>query len=280
MIAVLGARGQLGSAVVRILDGAALPVTRTDLDLTRPDLIEPWVASTRPELVINCAAYTAVDEAEEDVNTARLVNATAVGRLAQSTARHGAGLVTFSTDYVFDGTKAHGYVESDRPKPINVYGATKLEGERLVTESHPGALVIRTSWLLSGTHRSFASTMVDLISRGPVRVVDDQRGRPTMVDDLSTATLDAVERGASGLLHLANQGVTTWFDLAQEIAGIAGLDPSRVTPIATEDFPRPAARPANSVLDSERLDDLGLTQLPHYRESLEKAVGKLLREAR
>jgi dTDP-4-dehydrorhamnose reductase len=272
VIAVLGAGGQLGSAFVRLLPDDTIAVTRAELDLGRSDQIDSWVSATRPELVINCAAYTAVDAAEDDPEAARLVNATAAGRLAESTAAHGIGLVTFSTDYVFDGTKPTGYIESDRPKPLNVYGATKLEGERLVAEANPDALVIRTSWVLSGTHRNFASTMLDLISKGPVGVVDDQRGRPTLVDDLAPATMNAVSSRVSGILHLANQGETTWYGLAREVAEIARLDPSLVKPITTEEFPRPASRPANSVLDSERVSQLGLTPLPHYRAALEDAV--------
>ena len=272
MIAVLGAGGQLGSAFVRLLPDDAVAFTRTELDLGRPDQIDTWVSATQPELIINCAAYTAVDAAEGEPEAARLVNATAVGRLAESTAAHGGGLVTFSTDYVFDGTKPTGYVESDLPNPLNVYGSTKLEGEDLLIKANPNALVIRTSWVLSGTHRNFASTMLDLISKGPVGVVDDQHGRPTLVDDLAAATMNAVSSRVSGVLHLANQGKTTWCGLAREVAEIGGLDPSLVTPITTEDFPRPARRPANSVLDSEKVGGLGLTPLPHYRAALEDAV--------
>jgi dTDP-4-dehydrorhamnose reductase len=280
VIAVIGAGGQLGKAFLRLLNGEAAPFTRVDLDLTRSDQIEPWVASTRPAMVINCAAYTAVDAAESDAETARLVNTTAVGRLAESTARHHVGLVTFSTDYVFDGTKETGYVESDTPHPLSVYGSTKLDGEHLVARHHPDALVIRTSWILSGTHHNFASTMLDLISKGStVRVVDDQRGRPTMVDDLAVATMEAVEGEAAGLLHLANQGVVTWFDLAREIAVMGGYDGSLLTPIRTDELPRPAPRPANSVLDSERLEDLALAPLPHFRDGLQRAVDEIMSRA-
>ena len=280
MIAVLGAGGQLGTAFLRLLGDQALAVTRDQLDVGDLDQIELWVDSTGAELVINCAAYTAVDAAEENTEQAKLVNATAVGRLAEATARHGAGLVTFSTDYVFDGSKQSGYVESDPTNPLSVYGTTKLEGERLALRSHPDALVVRTSWVLSGTHHNFASTMLDLIAKGPVRVVDDQHGRPTMVDDLAQGTMQAIGQGASGVVHLANEGVTTWYGLAREIAEIARLDPDRVTPVSTEEFPRPAARPHNSVLDSERLETLGVPPLPHYRASLERAVGQLTERVR
>ena len=266
----------MGAAFIRLLGGDATPLTRSEIDLTRPEEIDPWIASNRPALVINCAAYTAVDDAEANSSVARSVNATSVGELAASAARHGAGLVTFSTDYVFDGSKDSGYVERDRPHPLSVYGETKLEGERLAMSMHPGSLVIRTSWVLSGTHRNFAMTMLQLTAKGQVRVVDDQRGRPTLVDDLAEATMAAVEKGATGLLHLTNQGETTWFRLAREIAELGGLDASRIIPVATDEFPTPAVRPRNSVLDSERLLDLGLSPLPAYREGLSRAVDQLM----
>jgi dTDP-4-dehydrorhamnose reductase len=275
MIAILGAGGQLGSAFMRLMPDA-MAVTRAELDLARSDEVAAWMEAHRPDLVINCSAYTAVDAAEEDARTAHMVNATSVGGLARAGRAHGGRLVTFSTDYVFDGTKEGGYVESDEPNPLNVYGASKLKGEGLALAADPTALVIRTSWALSSTHSNFVSTMLDLISKGPVRVVDDQRGRPTLVDDLATATMSAVDRGATGLLHLANQGEITWFGLAREVAEMAGLDPARVEPITTSEFPRPARRPANSVLDSERLEDLGLDPLPHYRKGLEQAVEQLM----
>jgi len=275
VIAVLGASGQLGSAFVRNLGSACLPVTRDELDLTDLDAIGPWMKSVMPELVINCAAYTAVDAAESHAEAARTVNALAIGALAESTAHHGAGLVTFSTDYVFDGEKETAYVESDGPHPLNVYGRTKLEGERLALRANPETLVIRTSWVLSGTHPNFASKMVELISKGPVRVVDDQRGCPTLVDDLVVATNSAIKARTAGVLHLVNNGQTTWFGLAREIAEIAGLDPDAVTACPSSEYPRPAKRPLNSVLDSERLDELMISRLPHYRQSLETAIRQI-----
>ena len=280
MIAVLGATGQLGTAFIRLLKGDVIPLTRADIDLARPDEINSWIDSNRPELVINCAAYTAVDAAEKHESMARSVNATAVGFLAEATARHDAHFVTFSTDYVFDGTKPIGYVESDLPHPLNIYGETKLEGERLAMEMHPGALVVRSSWILSGSQGNFASTILEMIAKGPVRVVDDQRGKPTLVDDLAKATMEAVQNGASGLVHLTNQGETTWFGLARDIATAAGLDPDRIIANTADHHPRPATRPANSVLDSERVDELSLTPLPHYRLSLRRAVEQLLSNGR
>jgi dTDP-4-dehydrorhamnose reductase len=272
VIAVLGAAGQLGSAFVRELGEDCLPITRAELDLTDLDSIGPWMDAARPDLVINCAAYTDVDAAEGDAESARAVNTLAVGTLAEATARRRIGLVTFSTDYVFDGEKQTGYVESDRPNPINVYGLTKLEGEHLALRANPEALVIRTSWLLSSTHRNFLTTMLTLLAEGEVSVVDDQTGRPTFVDDLAGGTLNAVDVGASGILHITNQGETTWFGLAREIAELSGHNADLVLPISSDTLDRPAQRPTNSLLDSERLAISRIRPLPEWRESIARCV--------
>jgi dTDP-4-dehydrorhamnose reductase len=273
VIAVLGANGQLGSAFVRALGSECLPVTRDDLELMETGTIGPWVDSVRPELVINCAAYTAVDAAETDAETALAVNALAVGTLAEATAVRGVRLVTFSTDYVFDGKKETGYVESDEPNPLNAYGHTKLEGEQLALAAHPDVLVVRTSWLLSTTHRNFLTTMLDLLAEGEVSVVDDQKGRPTFVDDLAQATIDAVGVGATGILHITNQGETTWFGLARQIAEAVGFEPELVKRRTSADLHRPAQRPRNSVLDSERCEVLRVPMPPSYEETLSRLLG-------
>lgn len=276
MISVIGAGGQLGTAFVDLLGDEAMPVDRSELDLEVLSSIPEWVAGARPDVVVNCAAYTAVDAAEEDEDTALLINATAVGELSRACRRHGARFVTFSTDYVFDGTKQEPYVESDKTRPLSIYGRTKAKGERLALDADPEALVIRTSWLVSGTHPNFIATMLGLIRKGTVDVVDDQRGHPTFASDLAGGTMEAIAAGANGILHLTNQGVTTWFELARETAELAGLDPTRVRAVSTEEFPRPAPRPRNSVLGSERLEELGITPLPHYRDTLPDVVESLM----
>ena len=272
MIVVIGANGQLGSAFRRRLGADARYLTSNDLDLAETSTIRGVVTDLRPSHIVNCAAYTAVDRAEDDEDTAQAINATAVGELAAVAADIGARLVTFSTDYVFDGSKDGAYTEDDEPSPINAYGRTKLEGERAGLAANPMALVVRTSWLMSGTHPNFAATMLRLINEGQVKVVDDQRGHPTFVDDLATGSLAALDAGATGVLHLTNTGTTTWYGLAREIAAAGGLDPERVKPTTTAEFPTRAARPANSVLDSIRLEELGIDPLPDYHESLERAV--------
>lgn len=233
------------------------------------------IRKLKPDAVINCAAYTAVDRAEEEEDTAFAVNATAVGAMAAACREVDARLVTYSTDYVFDGTKPAPYVESDATAPINAYGRTKLAGEQLALSENIDALVIRTSWVMSGTHRNFAAVMLDLIAKGDVSVVADQHGRPTLVDDLVVGTLDALDVGASGIVHMANSGPTTWYELARTIATMGGLDPERVQPCTTADFPTEAARPLNSVLDSDRIGSFGLSPLPDFHGALERAVYEL-----
>ncbi len=275
MIVVTGATGQLGTAFRRMLPSDTVSLTRTDLDLGDVEQIAPTLGALAPSVVINCAAYTAVERAESDSATANTINGRAVGAMAEACRENGARLVTFSTDYVFDGTKDGGYVESDTPNPINAYGRSKLLGERLALETDPDVLIIRTSWLLSGTHSNFAHTVLERVAAGEVLVVNDQFGRPTMVSDLAVATCNALDAGITGVLHMANTGVTTWYELARQIVTFAGLDSSRVHPCSTAQHPTLAPRPANSVLDSERLPDA----MPHYGPSLEAAIHDLRRLA-
>ena len=280
MIVVTGANGQVGSAVCALLGDDAVGLTRSDLDLRNIGSIRDALQRHHPSAIINCAAYTAVDRAETDRSTARRVNTDAVGAMADTARELGARFVTFSTDCVFDGEKPHSYVESDRTGPLNVYGESKLAGEHLAFEQNTECLIIRTSWVLSGTHRSFDSAMIDLIGRGPVDVVDDQRGRPTMAADLATGTIAALEAGTTGLLHLTNAEAMTWSDLAKEIALIADLDPNNVVSCSSDHFSRPARRPRNSCLSSERLEHLAHARLPSHQPALERAVGLAVAKGR
>ncbi|MBK5267923.1 MAG: dTDP-4-dehydrorhamnose reductase [Acidimicrobiia bacterium] len=273
MIAVTGATGQLGSAFLRLLPDAA-GLTRADLDLTRPDLLRERLDRLHCDTLINCAAYTAVDQAETDEPTAEAVNARSVEVMARWAADRSARLVTYSTDYVFDGTKSGAYVESDLPNPQSAYGRTKLLGEQVATQANPDCLVVRTSWVISGTHPSFVSTILRLVRERPISVVDDQHGSPTLADDLASHTLRLLDIAATGLVHATNEGATTWFHLAQAAAELAGIEPDRISPCTTAEFPRPAPRPANSLLVSERYPDVG--PMPPWRESLPSAVEQIL----
>ena len=273
MILVTGASGQLGTAFRGLLPDATF-VTRDQLDLSSPDTIAAALTDPAPEAIINCAAYTKVDLAESEEELAHTVNAVAVGEMARLAAECGIPLVTYSTDYVFDGSARSPYLESSPTAPINAYGRTKLAGEQLAVAAHPGALVIRTSWVISGTHPNFVATMLRLVRERDLRVVDDQVGHPTVADDLATATLEALELGATGVLHLTNDGVTTWFELARTAVELAGEDIDRISPCPTTEYPTPARRPQYSVLGSERRESLGIGPLPHWRDSLVAVVAQ------
>lgn len=275
---VVGAGGQLGTALRELLGPSAVYLTRDEVDLTSPASVASAFKDTGGVPVVNCAAYTSVDAAESDAATAFRVNADAVGEMASLCADQGSRFVTFSTDYVFDGWKLGPYLESDVTNPLSIYGASKLAGEQRALRFDT-SLVVRTSWVLSGTHPNFAATMLRLMAADEVNVVDDQRGCPTLADDLAAATVAAIEADASGILHLVNTGTVTWYELAREIAELAGLDPNRVHPCTTEDYPRPARRPANSELGSERLEPLGLSAMPHHNPGLARAVERLLAHA-
>lgn len=274
MILVTGGSGQLGTSFRRLLPDAVFP-SRNQLDLASAESIRHALDELRPTSIINCAAYTAVDRAEEQEELANLINGNAVGLLAEYAVDRGIPLVTYSTDYVFDGNGTRPYVESDQTDPINAYGRSKRVGEVLALDRE-GVLVVRTSWVISGTHPNFVATMIRLAStHDSVNVIDDQWGCPTITDDLATATLRALDLGVTGLLHLANQGPTTWYRLARRAVELAGLDVAKIVPCTTEQFPLPAPRPGYSVLGSERLDGLGIGSLPEWEESIPAVVEAL-----
>ena len=267
-----GGTGQLGTAMRRLVPDADAPV-RTELDLSDPAGVAAYLRRTRPDAIVNCGAYTAVDRAEEEEDLATVVNGESVGVMARFAADAGVPFVTFSTDYVFDGTASEPYLESHPTAPINAYGRSKLVGEEAALEAD--GLVIRTSWVISGTHPNFVSTMLRLAAeRDTLRVVADQRGCPTCVVDLAPAALAALRSGVTGLLHLTNAGETTWHGLAEAAISGAGLD-ATVEPITTDEYPTPARRPAYSVLGSERREDLGIAPLPDWRETLPQVVAGL-----
>lgn len=275
MILVTGGTGQLGTAFKRLLPDAGYP-PRAAFDLASAESMLEFLEDMEPTAIINCAGYTAVDRAEDEEPLAEQINGDAVGLLASYAAGRGMPFVTFSTDYVFPGSGSAPYVESDHPDPINAYGRSKRRGETLAL-AYSGALVIRTSWVISGTHPNFIATMLRLARTGDsFQVVDDQWGCPTITDDLANATLEAMDKGATGLLHLANRGPTTWFRLARHAVELAGLDVSKIAPCKTADYPLAAPRPAYSVLASERREALGIDSLPQWEESLPAVVTELL----
>jgi len=267
-VVITGAGGQLATAMEELIP-EAVALTQAELDLVDIPKVEAALLDLDPSLVLNCAAYTAVDRAEEEEELATVVNGEAVGAMARVSAELGARFVTFSTDYVFDGQADAPYMESDPTDPINAYGRSKLVGERLALATHPEAVVIRTSWLVSATHDNFVSTMLKLVAEGrELSVVNDQVGSPTIAADLARAAL-AIGRGAaSGIVHVTNTGSTTWFDFARVSLVLAGLNAGAVSPCTTAEYPTPAPRPAFSVLGSERRTRMRIDELPTWQESL------------
>jgi dTDP-4-dehydrorhamnose reductase len=273
----MGANGQLGTAISKALPGV-VRVGRQALDLSSVDLADrahQLLQTVKPRTIINCAAFTAVDRAESEVNEAMTVNAQAVDVLAEIAAALDVPFVTFSTDYVFDGTSNKPYIESDLPSPINVYGRTKALGESYALARWDRSLVVRTSWIISGTHSNFVSTILRRLRAGAsIRVVADQHGCPTVASDLASATVNAVEAGVSGILHLTNQGATTWFDLARTACISARYAEDLLEPCTSADYPTAARRPKNSVLGSERTGNLRI-ELPPWQESLDRVITDL-----
>lgn len=251
-----------------------MALIRPAVNLLDTDEILGLLESVDPDAVVNCAAYTRVDDAEKEEGIATRVNSEAVGIMGAWAATESRPFLTFSTDYVFSGDATEPYVESSPTDPVNAYGRSKLEGERLAVEA--GGLVVRTSWVISGTHPNFVATMIRLARERRVSVVNDQWGCPTITNDLASTSFDALESGMTGLLHVTNEGPTTWFELARTAVMEAGLDPNVISPCSTAEYPTEAARPAYSVLASERLPGSDITRPPHWRQSLPDLVTEIM----
>ena len=291
-ILVTGVTGQVGRDLLGALAplGEVIGVDRGQLDLMSPDAIRATVRSVAPALIFNPAAYTAVDRAESEPDAAMQVNGVAPGLLAEEARRLGARLVHYSTDYVFDGQNPGPYTESDATAPLGVYGATKLAGERAIATVGCRHLILRTSWVYSLHGRNFLTTMHRLAGeRDELRVVDDQRGSPTSSAQIAQASARTVARwlddadsesGRDGVYHMTCAGSTTWCGFARAIferldavaQAIGEPAPSRrprVTAIRTADYPTPARRPANSVLDNDKLARVFGVKLPHWEAALD-----------
>lgn len=245
----------------------------TELDFRVPEAIRVTVRRIAPGLIVNAAAYTAVDQAEREPQLAFAINATAPGILAEEAGRLGALLVHYSTDYVFDGTKSAPYAEEDPPNPLNVYGRSKLAGERAVVAAGCRHLILRTSWVYGARGKNFLLTMLRLAKERPeLRIVHDQMGAPTWCQALAQATAAVLPRAldddsVDGLYHATNGGETSWLGFATEILRLAG-SAIPVRPIAASDYPTPSARPANSLLDNAKLRRAFGVALPDWRISL------------
>ncbi|WP_238581664.1 dTDP-4-dehydrorhamnose reductase [Demequina aestuarii] len=274
---VVGAAGMLGRDVVRELERRGETVRawrRGDLDIVDGDL-GPAIRGC--DVVVNCAAYTAVDDAEAHEPAAHAINATGAGRLASACRDEGVRLVHVSTDYVFDGSASAPYPESAPPAPTSAYGRTKAEGEELVRQSGADALIVRTAWLYGAHGRNFPRTIVGLArDRGAVSVVDDQHGQPTWTADVARVIADLVSATApAGTYHATSEGEATWCDFARAALAAAGVD-AVLTPVGSDAFPRPAARPAWSVLGHDALVAVGVEPIGPWGERWQTASAEIL----
>jgi len=257
-----------------------LSTDAAELDITDGAAVEAAVARHRIDVIINCAAYTDVERAEEEEAAARKLNCEAVANLARSAERHGALLIHVSTDYVFDGRSCIPYREDAPTNPQSAYGRTKRAGEEAVAASGCRHLIIRTAWLYSETGRNFLRTMLRLTAeRETVAVVCDQVGTPTYAGDLALAIFSIVEngryRGNEGIYHFTDEGVCSWYDFAVEIAAAAGRDRCRIRPCRTDEYPAKAARPAYSVLDKSKIRERFGIEIPHWRESMRYCLQRM-----
>ena len=277
-ILVTGGNGQLGCSL-RLASAESLHryifTDVEELDITSVEAIEAFFQSERPDVVVNCAAYTAVERAEEDESQADLINHKAVALLAAACQRHDAMLIHISTDYIFSGEGDTPYTEECAPAPINAYGRTKLSGERAVEESGCRHIILRTSWLYSEFGNNFVKTMQSLMTtRSEVRVVADQIGTPTYAGDLAAAItyiINSGQLGKCGTYHYSNEGACSWYDFACEIARLSESN-CKVTPCTTEEYPTKAQRPRYSVLDNSKFISTFGIAIPEWHESLAKAV--------
>jgi len=273
---IVGAGGQLGHAFANRLP-TAIRLGRSALDITNALQVEKVVDRESPGVLINCAAYTDVDAAESDETTARTVNAVGPRILADVCRRAGVLLVSFSTDHVFAGNEDKTYTESDATGPVNIYGATKLAGERAILETTEDALIVRTAWLMSPTHACFARWVVETAFKGPMRVVDDQYGSPSWATDVAAKTAELIERRARGIVHVVNSESMTKFDAARYLAIAADLPETRVSRAKSADFPRPAARPKSAPLRSERLSEFGVAPLGPWSSNVDAVAREIMR---
>lgn len=295
-IVLLGRGGQLGDAVLTRLTnlpdmGEVIALGRTELDLSDVDQIAAKIAPYQPDWIINTAAYTAVDRAETEGDVAHRVNGEAPGQLAAVAQVVGARLIHISTDYVFDGKQGQPWQETDVPHPVNVYGQTKLAGERAVQAALPDRhVIVRTAWVYGGQGKgNFVKTMLRLgQQQSTLRVVQDQVGSPTWTEDLAQVLVTLVRLGESvpaGIYHYTNSGVASWYDFAIAIFAEAHalgypLKVNHVEPIPSTDYPTPAQRPAYSVLNCHKLTTLLGQAAPHWRASLQTMLRNYLKELR
>ena len=278
-VLITGSAGQLGTDLVASAKHLGLDVIATshaDLDIADKNLVSQKIAEAAPEAIIHAAAWTAVDACESDTKKAMAINSDGTANIVNAARQIGARVVYVSTDYVFDGTKATPYIESDIPNPQSVYGASKLAGERHLDLNQDS--VVRISWVCGEHGNNMVKTILRLAATSPtLTFVDDQIGSPTFTSDIAPVLVDFARESRTGIWHLTNQGTTSWFGFAQDVLRAAELDPKRVQPIATADLrpQRPAKRPANSVLENAKMRKANLTLLDDYHIPLQRLVDRL-----
>jgi dTDP-4-dehydrorhamnose reductase len=280
-ILVTGANGQLGWELGQL--AANYPafkfvfIDRSQLDLSYPESFEKIIQNITPDCIINTAAYTAVDKSETEKELAFTVNATAVQELARISKELAIPFITCSTDYVFDGEATQPYPISTKVDPINYYGSTKAAGEKMAMEVNENTIIIRTSWVFSSHGNNFVKTMMRLMKERPnLNIVADQKGRPTYAKDLAITTMKMIQainagKTIKGVYHFANMGETTWYDFADKIKAIAGLD-CVLNPVETKDFPTPAKRPSYSVLDTSKIEQDLAIDIRHWEDALKDCI--------
>lgn len=276
-ILITGSNGQLGRELSRILGDAALCTTHEELDLADGDAVERFLRRHNFEYIVNCAAYTAVDRAEEEKLECGRANVDAVENLAKFADELGYRILHISTDYVFDGNSCRPYTEGDKPAPLSVYGSTKRRGETALLGLAPESMIIRTGWLYSAHGHNFVKTILERgKSKQGLKVVCDQIGTPTYAADLAAFIADKVLHGfwKPGIFHYSNEGVASWYDFAVAILEEAGIG-TAVKPIPTSEYPTTAVRPQYAVLDKSRIKATYNIEIPHWRASLRRCLAQI-----
>lgn len=281
-ILITGAKGQLGTEMRNILEteipGQTIYTDVQELDLTDAKSVSSFVIKNEITHIVNCAAYTAVDKAEEDKALCAAINIDAVKNIANAADTVGAKVIHISTDYVFDGTAHRPYKESDKVNPISQYGTTKRTGETALIALVPDCIIIRTAWLYSPYGNNFVKTMIRLGKERPtLKVVSDQIGTPTYARDLAKAIYQILtsHQWVEGIYHFTDEGACSWYDFTKAIHRIAGIKGCDVIPIPTEDYPTPATRPAYSILDKSRIKATYDISIPHWEESLADCIERI-----
>lgn len=281
-ILVTGANGQLGQSIIEqsknYKEIECFFVTRNELDITNEELINHYFEDKSFDFVINCAAYTAVDKAEDDQENAYLVNAKATEFLAKITNEKGIPFIHVSTDYVFDGTEAQPRLETDQTNPIGVYGQTKLDGENLALENNPKTIILRTAWVYSRFGNNFVKTMLRLFNdKDSISVVADQIGSPTNAIDLADAILTIISKNdlTYGIFNYSNEGECSWFEFAQKIKEFSNST-IEINPVPTSAYPTKAKRPAYSLLDKSKIKEVYQLDIPTWEDSLKEELKYLI----